>query len=242
MPAAEPTWRTFTDPDVIADNITQVSAVLERFALWPSPDVQQAIEARLRILTDAAIVIHCTRPEGLLGITTQGRFISSLQRGGGDPDYVMVRQRVESALFGERTGHPEIVYGALTAPEYRSAASTYGGIRLTLRPELRARCTITRTDSLILCREGRYSPEWSLLAAVPLETPSAILVPRKSVAELERATCLNDLHAPTDYFEVQVHGGVAAQDIASVELRSGTILAREVTRWLNQNQIPLRMQ
>ena len=81
MSANEPTWRTFTDPSVIADNITQVSAVLERFALWPSPDAQKAIEARLRILTDAAIVIHCTRPEGLLGITTQGRFISSLQRG-----------------------------------------------------------------------------------------------------------------------------------------------------------------
>ena len=91
-------------------------------------------------------------------------------------------------------------------------AENYGGVEITLKPEVLARTTITLGDSLRPMQQGTVLPS----PATDPNWKSSVDV--AMVKDLYHAENVGQVQHAAGYVESQVHGPVELKDIASIRL------------------------
>lgn len=131
-------------------------------------------------------------------------------------DYVQVRHEGEASMFGEGS---RPVYGYLKPKEvaYHGGVSHYGELEFILKPEILDRCTYTLGDSLsqhdTIIPAPVHFPNYRASAGPQYLTKRAYNNPLSY--PLVRGFSSGDT---VSYVELQVHGGLTVDDIASVNI------------------------
>jgi hypothetical protein len=252
------TWRDFVDEKVIRKNISAIEQRLKDYNRCPSDTDIAIIEERLRTILSVPLVIHCTKPATLEYIKRDGRLKSIFENTerasiiGGEYEYS--REEIRQLLFGKTwkqkmgLNQPDIIYASLS-PSWSNETYGYGNARIILNDSVRQRATVTRMDTMEFnWVMAEYDPMVASAAAVPLLEPSFVLKPFATLETVQTWETIADLmDGPKIYFEVQVHGGVAVDDIDEVQERistnspSDTIISEEVKEWLKSKKIPFKI-
>lgn len=196
-----------------------------------------------RLLKDSVVVVQRRSAAALEDlILGSGRIRTQFETGRSagtyDPGY---RSKVESMLFAmhDNASHePENrpVYGTLqspnASPEDIRYSSSYGPIRITLKPSANERVTFTANDSLNTdYRNGEpqfqpsavTDPKMSTLFSQDQLDPS--VSPEYVSRTLQKAAKATSVQGLVNgwYVESQIHGQLRKSDIASITLPAGPI-------------------
>lgn len=116
------------------------------------------------------------------------------------------------------------IYGYLDVPN--SYVGAYGDVTFVLKEDIKSRTTMTAGDSLYSFRNG-------LVAGTPVTKPGKEgwdgYVDEMVAGKGRPSKAVGQM----GYFEAQIHGGIKASDIASIELRRD-VFSRD---WANRNML-----
>lgn len=188
--------------------ISRLMADWGRVAASEGQSLETTLAQAENILQQTAddLVLSTRRsPDSLIRILREGRFKSQFETGksGGalSPEY---RAAAEQYMFGvpkDQAVEERAIYGYLRDPAKADNARMYGDALMDLKPAVRERTTVVWTDSLGSVEQP--SPLTKIRATSYHPSPSAPRMPQ-----------LGRTGYP--YTEAQMHGGLAADDIARV--------------------------
>lgn len=196
--------------------------------LTPERMKSLAYDALVDLVAERDVAIQF-RSQLLDSLLDTGRYRTQFETGttGGTLDK-KARTQAEATGIGIPTKiDPRLrpVYGYVDfgADSFHGNVGGYGDITLVMRPEVRARSTVTVGDSL-------YGMKARQVAATPLEAPlpesmDTLIGPLYQYA---RRGDLRGLINNVDYLEVQIQGGVTVEDIAFVRDQGGKLTEAQV--------------
>lgn len=200
-------------------------------------EYEQRVADRLRTETADHEVRIRARPDVVLAILEQGRFKSQFETStsGGmlDPH---VRAAAERKFFSyPREGFPpeqRPIYGYIAPPDASEPGygylEMYGSFVFRMKREVRARATVTFTDSLGAADEESFRPS-------PLDDPSP-----HSVRPERGDPLVAPLRDFGVYHEAQIHGGVTLDDVAEIFIAGNAHLFPEIVAAADRAGVPWR--
>lgn len=233
------TWREFLEEAVIRNNIAAAYAMPLVALRRGNANERLTLNQHLQNLFDSCEISINMRTGRLDNFVREGVYKTAfdLPPVAGIEEYLQRRGDMEAAIFGEKSRliHPVAGYASNTAL-FAGAAGAYGKIRVVLKPEIRQRTTITRTDLM-----NMLAPR----VAVPIAEIDAVVFGAIDSGVLLQASQFNDLlkvvriHNASEYIEAQIHGGVTSGDILRLEPLHGIAVGEETKRWAQQQKIEI---
>jgi hypothetical protein len=224
-------------------------------------DLVAQAEANLQKALEPMNIYVQVSPDAIPGIIQDGRLKTLFEIPTKPNDEVETRRAMEKLLFDYPSDLPAYlrpVSGALSgspalreAPQLQPQSIGYGDVVLGFKPTVRNRATYTLNDSLT-APPGQFGKEVSWQPS-PLNRPNiASFVSRYDstpgamrdrVQQFAQVKTVDDLLAVKAdaykynfYMEAQIHGGIAASEIATITYQSGTP-SQAVLDWAKANQI-----
>jgi len=191
------------------------AARAERGWEWSAAE-REPYEAHLRALVESAEISKRVRLEAFARILDDGRFKTPYEPGclpSGNPVRSAVREAQVWNVSADAVGElPTFGYLATIAdvavPETRAYMhNAYGSVRVMLASEVKARCTVFFADSLWAINHDEGAP-------APLDAPDELCWLPDRCLPTERLTI--DEGGPDEIAEIQITGGLSADDISSV--------------------------
>jgi DNA topoisomerase IB len=206
----------------------------------PLTEFRTSYENKVQPLLDKADVWTRTNVENLQQILSDGRFKTvseSKITAPGKPralrTYISIREDYEEELFGipkKKNHEVRPVYGYVSdeidgAGHDSFILSSFGNIRIKMKPHVKDKSTITISDS-IDTNAGHRPPR---LVPHPINEFKVEATIPYSFSPTSEYSSINDL--AYDYVEAQIHGGVTTEDIEEVVFN--TDVPEEILRTLD---------
>ena len=226
-------------PKLLAGSVgTRIDVERQRKRAMEDPEVRANIAAKadtLRREAEAPIQI-AIEGEKLQKLIADGRFKNAHERvqgiGGGRRGYMAVRKGYEDQVMGvqpETKIKDRPIYGYAGTEANQAHAWVYGHFNAVLKEDVKERSTITFGDSL----NGVIPPikhtdvkDADIDTLLDARNNSDFYWAGSSNEDSNSATLKPSL-APTDYTEVQVHGGIELSDVEKFKVNRSKIANQE---------------
>jgi Protein of unknown function (DUF3626) len=192
---------------------TVTKKIEERLGL--SPEKRTEVEAKLKDLAAKAYLFRRTQIHDFAKVLKSGRFKSQFETGSSDGALIPSgRSSAEYLGLGvpkdiDKTKRP--IYGYLHSEKHGGdTATSYGAVKVRLKPSVRPRVTMTVGDSLGPMGSGHQE-------GVPVNAPTIHTLSHEGkLSDVTKSKNIEDTAGSWGYAEAQYHGGLPVSDVEAV--------------------------